>query len=100
MLPYAHTYALINTATHKYYTHPPTLSLFPSTSPPPLSVPLPLPFPSLSPPPPPPSPSLFLTIIETRTGQLGHVLSRLSRSDPVYKISGYDPDSALDYVHQ
>ena len=32
-------------------------------------------------------------------GQLGHVLPRSSRSDLVYKISGPDPDSALDHVH-
>ena len=32
-------------------------------------------------------------------GQLGHVLSGSSGSDPVYKISGSDPDSALDHMH-
>ena len=32
-------------------------------------------------------------------GQPGHVLSGSSRSDPVYKISGSDPDSALDHMH-
>ena len=29
-------------------------------------------------------------------GQQGHILSG---SDPVYKISGCDPDFALDHVH-
>ena len=32
-------------------------------------------------------------------GQPGHVLSGSSGSDPVYKISGSDPDSLLDHVH-
>ena len=32
-------------------------------------------------------------------GQLCHLLSGSSRSDPVYKISGSDPDSALHHVH-
>ena len=31
-------------------------------------------------------------------GQLGHVLCGLSGSDLVYKISGYDPDSALNHM--
>ena len=31
-------------------------------------------------------------------GQPGHVLSRSSRSDPVYKISGYDPDYEMNHV--
>ena len=31
--------------------------------------------------------------------QLGHVLSGSSGSDPVYKISRSDLDSALDHVH-
>ena len=31
-------------------------------------------------------------------GKLCHVLSRSSPSDPVYKISGSDPDSALNHV--
>ena len=33
-------------------------------------------------------------------GQLGHVLSRSSGSDPVYKISGSDLDSALNHMQQ
>ena len=40
--------------------------------------------------------------VETRSGHLdqpGHVLSGLSGSDPVYKISRSDPDSALDHMH-
>ena len=32
-------------------------------------------------------------------GQPGHVLSRSSGSDPLYKISGCDPDSVLNHVH-
>ena len=32
-------------------------------------------------------------------GQQGHILSGSSGSDPVYKISGCDPDFALDHVH-
>ena len=32
-------------------------------------------------------------------GQPGHVLSGSSMSDLVYKISGFNPDSALDHVH-
>ena len=32
-------------------------------------------------------------------GQPGHFLSRSSRSDLFYKISGSDPNSALDHVH-
>ena len=32
-------------------------------------------------------------------GQPGHVLSGSTGSDPLYKISGSDPDSALDHVH-
>ena len=42
-----------------------------------------------------------LITVETGSGYLGHpshFLSGLNRSDPVYKISGYDPDSALDHV--
>ena len=35
------------------------------------------------------------TRFETGLGHLGFVLSRSSRSDLVYKISGSDPDSAL-----
>ena len=31
-------------------------------------------------------------------GKLCHALSRSSPSDPVYKISGSDPDSALNHV--
>ena len=31
-------------------------------------------------------------------GQLGHVLSGSSGSDPIYKISGSDPDSALNHM--
>ena len=31
-------------------------------------------------------------------GQPGHVLSGSSRSDPVYKIFGSDPNSALNHV--
>ena len=31
-------------------------------------------------------------------GQPGHVLSRSTGSDLVYKISGSDPDFALDYM--
>ena len=31
-------------------------------------------------------------------GQLGHVMYRSSGFDLVYKISGYDPDSALDHI--
>ena len=32
-------------------------------------------------------------------GHPGHILSGSSGSDPLYKISGSDPDSALDHVH-
>ena len=32
-------------------------------------------------------------------GQPGHILSGSSGSDPVYKISGSDPNSVLDHVH-
>ena len=35
--------------------------------------------------------------VETRSGHPGHVLLRSSRSDLLYKISGSDPDSALDH---
>ena len=40
--------------------------------------------------------------VETRSGHLGqpdHVLSRLSGSDLVYRISESDLDSALDHMH-
>ena len=37
--------------------------------------------------------------VETRSGQPGHVLFRSSGSEPVYKISMSDPDSALDHVY-
>ena len=33
------------------------------------------------------------------SGQPGHVLSGSTGSDLLYKISGTDPDSALDHVH-
>ena len=36
--------------------------------------------------------------VETKSGLLGHVLYGSSWSDLIYIISGYDPDSALDYV--
>ena len=42
--------------------------------------------------------------VETRSGHLGypgqpgHILSRSSGCDPVYKISGSDLDSALNHV--
>ena len=36
--------------------------------------------------------------IETGSGHLGHGLSGSSGSDPVYKISGSDPDSALNHM--
>ena len=41
------------------------------------------------------------TRVETGSGHPGHVLSGSSRSDPVYKISRFDHDSAVDhmYVH-
>ena len=42
---------------------------------------------------------IILLGVEIRSGQLSHVLSRSSKSDPVYKISGPDPDSALNHVH-
>ena len=32
-------------------------------------------------------------------GQPGHILSKSSKSDPVYKILRSDPDSALDHVN-
>ena len=32
-------------------------------------------------------------------GQLGHILSGSSGSDPLYKISGSEPDSTLYHVH-
>ena len=32
-------------------------------------------------------------------GQPGNVLSGFSKSDPVYKISGSDPDLVLDHMH-
>ena len=41
--------------------------------------------------------------VETESSHLdqpGHVLSGSSGSDPVYKISGSDVDSALDYADQ
>ena len=37
--------------------------------------------------------------IETRSGHLDQFFSESSGSDPVYKISSYDPDSALDHVY-
>ena len=37
--------------------------------------------------------------IETGSGHPSHVLSWSSRSYMVHKISGFDPDSALDYKH-
>ena len=45
---------------------------------------------------------MFGSRVETGSGhpgQPGHVLSGSSGSDPVYKISGSDPDSLLDHVH-
>ena len=40
--------------------------------------------------------------VETRSGypgQLSQVLSGSSGSDPVYKISGFEPDSTLDHIY-
>ena len=37
--------------------------------------------------------------VETRSDHPGHDLSRSSESNPVYKISVSDPDSALNHVH-
>ena len=37
--------------------------------------------------------------VKTGLGHPSHVLSGSSGSDPVYKISGSDPDSTLDYMH-
>ena len=39
------------------------------------------------------------TTVETRLGHPGHILSGLSGSDQLYKISRSDPDSALDHVY-
>ena len=36
--------------------------------------------------------------VEIRSGHPGYVLSGLSGSDPVYKISGSDQDSILDHL--
>ena len=36
--------------------------------------------------------------VETGSDHLAHVLSRSSRFDLVYKISGSDPDSTLDHM--
>ena len=44
--------------------------------------------------------SFIANRVETGTGQLGYVLSGSSKSDLVYKISGSDPDSNLDHVHE
>ena len=37
--------------------------------------------------------------VETGSSHPGHVLSWSSGYDSVYKISGLEPDSSLDYVH-
>ena len=42
---------------------------------------------------------IILLGVEIRSGQSSHVLSRSNKSDLVYKISGPDPDSALNHVH-
>ena len=37
--------------------------------------------------------------VETGSGQLGRILSGSNGSDPVYEISGANPDSALYHMH-
>ena len=39
------------------------------------------------------------TRVETGSGHPGHILSGSSGSDPLYKLSGSDPDSTLNHVH-
>ena len=41
---------------------------------------------------------LLVTRVETGSGYPGHVLPGSSGSDPAYKVSWSDPDSALDHV--
>ena len=36
--------------------------------------------------------------VETGSGHPDHILSGSSGSDPVYKLSGSDPDSTLNHV--
>ena len=46
---------------------------------------------------------IVYTRVETGSGHLdqpGLVLSGSSESGPVYKLSGSDPDSVLDHMHQ
>ena len=38
------------------------------------------------------------TRVETRSGHPGHILSRSSGPDPLYKISGSDPDSTMYHM--